>query len=182
MSNLKNKFIQLSFLGKMIVLFVSLLIIALVATLILFLIIPQTNNTTNMNNTNSTTKSLNKQSNGDTVKDTRPHIIGLENITYRGVSTRAIDNLKSALISYFDNTDNNQHSAKKVEISNDIKYSKTINGTQEYVSVITIDDETQKRIIIVVSNRGDGSLLSVTIADTDGNNAEVIYGSILNNQ
>lgn len=181
MSNLRDRFTQLSPLGKTIVMFVVLLIITLVVILIVSLISPQTSDNTNVNDSGSTTESPDKQTNSDTVKDSRPQIIGLENMTRRGVNTRATDNIKSALLSYFNNIDNNQHGAEKVEITNNITYSKTINGTQEYVSIITIDDETQKLITIVTSDRGDGNLLSVTIADTDGNNTEVIYGSILNN-
>lgn len=181
MRNLKDKFIQLSPLGKTIFIFIALSIITLVAIFILSLMSPQTSDGTGANDANSATEPPNKPTDEDTVKDTRPQIIGIENMTYRGVNKRAIDDIKSVLLNYFDNTDGNQHGAEKVEISNNITYSKTIEATQNYVSNITIDDKMQKQVTFVISDRGDGNLLRVIIADTDGNNAEVIYGSLLNN-
>ena len=181
MRNLKDKFIQLSPLSKTIFIFVALSIITLVAILILSLMSPQTSDDTGANDANSATESPDEQTDEDTVKDTRPQIIGIENMTYRGVKTRTTDDIKSVLINYYDNTDDNQHGAEKVEISNNIMYSKTIEATQNYISNITIDDEIQKQVTFVISDKGDGNLLRVIIADTDGNNAEVIYGSLLNN-
>lgn len=181
MRNLKDKFIQLSPLSKTIFIFVALSIITLVAILILSLMSPQTSDDTGANDANSATESPDEQTDEDTVKDTRPQIIGIENMTYRGVKTRTTDDIKSVLINYYDNTDDNQHGAEKVEISNNITYSKTIEATQNYISNITIDDEIQKQVTFVISDKGDGNLLRVIIADTDGNNAEVIYGSLLNN-
>ena len=100
-------------------------------------------------------------------------VLGLEHITDRGVDSTVVNTVWGVLGSYFDNTKkDNPHAAKQVSLDPDIDYSVTDDATKTYTIVLTIDGKTQQRLTVVVSDYG---LESLTLANPDGSNPNVLY-------
>lgn len=101
-------------------------------------------------------------------------INGLDAFTDRGVDSDAVDNISSLLSSYFNNGKGNPHPAKQISFGPDIGYYVADDASKTYTGTLTVDGKTQKQLVVII---GDDGLESLTLADADGSNPDVLTQS-----